>query len=69
VYSLGWDSLTSVDLNGDGRDEQLFHRSSDGVFKYYETKLDGALGPQLDSGTYALGWSLISAIQLDIPGQ
>jgi hypothetical protein len=69
TYSLGWDSLTAVDLTGDGRDEQLFYRSSDGVFKYYETKLNGALEALLQTGTYSPGWSTIAALNLDTPGK
>ncbi|HEU4318623.1 MAG TPA: M23 family metallopeptidase, partial [Acidimicrobiia bacterium] len=29
-YSTGWDSISAIDLDGDGSDEQFFYRSSDG---------------------------------------
>jgi hypothetical protein len=65
TYSLGWDSITAIDLDGDEYDEQLFYRSSDGVFKYYDLEADGSLGALLKSGAYSLGWSMITAINLD----
>ena len=65
VYSKGWDSITAIDLDGDGRDEQFFYRSTDGVFKYYDVKSNGALGALLQSGVYSKGWGSITAIQLD----
>ena len=34
-YSKGWDSITAVDLNGDGADEIFFYRE-DGSFRYYD---------------------------------
>ncbi len=68
VYSLGWNSITAVDLNGDGSDEVLFYRSSDGVFKYYETKSTGALGQLLQEGVYSLGWDSITAVDLNADG-
>jgi hypothetical protein len=65
VYSKGWDSITAVDLEGDGKDEQFFYRSSDGVFKYYDVKASGALSALLQSGVYSTGWGSITALQLD----
>jgi hypothetical protein len=52
-------------LDGDGQDEQLFYRASDGVFKYYGVRPDGRLDELLNSGVYSLGWSSITNTQLD----
>ncbi len=68
TYSKGWDSITAVDLNGDGTDEQFFYRSADGVFKYYQSNADGSLGPLLQDGTYSKGWSSISKVDVDGDG-
>jgi SpoIID/LytB domain protein len=69
VYSKGWDSITAVDLDGDGKDEQFFYRSSDGVFKYYDVKPNGALATLLQSGVYSKGWDSITAVDLDGDGK
>jgi hypothetical protein len=67
-YSLGWTSITSVDLDGDGTDEMLFYRT-DGVFKFYETKPTGGLGNLLSQGTgYSKSWSSITSVDLDGDG-
>ena len=42
-YSLGWSSITAVDLDGDGNDELFFYRSSDGAYRYYNMNTNGAL--------------------------
>jgi hypothetical protein len=65
TYSLGWDAIRAVDLDGDGNDEVLFYRSSDGVFKYYETKPSGALSALVLEGTYSSGWDSITAVDLN----
>ncbi len=65
TFSLGWDSITAVDLDGDGRDEQFFYRSADGVFKYYDVKSNGTLGTLLQAGVYSTGWDSITAVDLD----
>ncbi|REK23828.1 MAG: hypothetical protein DWQ40_01965 [Actinobacteria bacterium] len=68
-YSLGWDSITAVDVDGDGHDEMFFYRN-DGTFKYYRTNPDGTLGTLMSSGTgYSSSWTSISAIDLDGDGQ
>lgn len=65
-YSLGWDSITAIDIDGDGRDEMFFYRSTDGAYRYYTMKPDGSLGPMIVGGTgYSLGWGSITAIDLD----
>jgi hypothetical protein len=67
-YSLGWSSITSVDLDGDGHDEMFFYRN-DGTFKFYTTKSDGSLGALLSGGTgYSKSWSSITAVDLDGDG-
>ncbi len=64
-YSLGWSSITSVDLDGDSTDEMFFYRN-DGVFKFYETKPGGSLGTLLSEGTgYSKSWTSITAVDLD----
>ncbi len=65
VYSLGWDSITAVDLTADGQDEFFFYRSSDGVFKYYDVNSDGSLGAPIKEGVYSLGWDSITKVDLD----
>lgn len=64
-YSKGWDSITAVDLDGDGRDGQFFYRSSDGVFKYYGLTTAAKLVGPVNSGTYSKGWDSITAVDLD----
>ncbi len=67
-YSLGWSAITSVDLDGDGRDEMFFYRN-DGTFKFYATNPDGSLGALLSEGTgYSKSWSSITAVDLDGDG-
>lgn len=65
TYSLGWDSITNVDLDGDGHDEMFFYRGNDGVFKYYNVNPDGSLGTLVKSGVYSKGWTAITAVDLD----
>ncbi len=65
LYSKGWDSITAVDLGGDGHDGQFFYRSTDGVFKYYSVTSGGSLVGPLNEGTYSKGWDSITAIDLD----
>ena len=68
-YSLGWDSITAIDLDGDGNDEMFFYRSADGAFRYYDMRADGTLNKLLSGGTgYSLGWDSITAIDLDGDG-
>jgi hypothetical protein len=38
------------DLNGDGKDESFFYRSTDGAYRYYEMHPDGRLGTLLQRG-------------------
>ena len=65
TYSLGWDSITAIDLDGDNADEIFFYRSSDGAYRYYDIKPDGRLGTLLQGGFgYSLGWDSITAIDL-----
>ena len=69
-YSLGWDSISAVDLDGDGQDEMFFYRSSDGAYRYYNIGSNGAIGAPIKAGTgYSLGWDSISAVDLDGDGQ
>ena len=46
-YSLGWSSITAVDLDGDGNDEMFFYRSTDGAYRYYNMNTNGTLEPPL----------------------
>ena len=46
-YSKGWDSITAVDLDGDGQDEMMFYRSTDGAFRYYNITKSAGLVPIL----------------------
>ncbi len=68
IYSLGWDSITAVDVDGDDRDEFFFYRSTDGTAKYYKMKPEGALGSLLSSSIYSLGWDSITAVDVDGDG-
>jgi hypothetical protein len=69
-FSSGWSSISAIDLEGDGTDEMLFYRETDGVFKYYDMRPDGRLGSLIREGTgYSTGWSSITAIDLDGDGQ
>ncbi len=69
AYSVGWSSITAIDLEGDGRDEQLFYRSSDGTFKYYGVTDSGSLVGPIRSGVYSKGWDVITAVDLEGDGQ
>ncbi len=65
AFSVGWDSITGVDLDGDGHDEIFFYRPTDGLFKYYLSDGDGSLGALLSSGNYSLGWDSIATVDVD----
>jgi hypothetical protein len=69
-YSIGWDSITAIDLDGDGNDEQFFYRSSDGAYRFYDINPDGSLGSPILGGVgYSVGWDAITAIDIDGDGQ
>jgi len=69
-YSLGWTSITAVDLNGDGKDEMFFYRSTDGAYRYYTMRPDGTLATLLQGGSgYSLGWTSITAVDLNGDGK
>jgi hypothetical protein len=64
-YTQGWDSISSIDLDGDGQDEMFFYRE-DGLFRYYDVKPNGAIPkPLLAGDNYTEGWSSITAVDLD----
>jgi glucose/arabinose dehydrogenase len=64
-YTTGWDSITAVDLDGDGADEMFFYRN-DGLYRYYNIRPNGTLGSPILAGTdYTSGWSAITAVDLD----
>ena len=68
-YTAGWDSITSVDLDGDGQDEMFFYRD-DGLFRYYEIDPNANLGSPISAGNgYTKNWSSITAVDLDGDGQ
>lgn len=70
VWTSGWTSITPIDLNGDGRDELLFYRKSDGLFRYYSVKANGSISsPILAGDGYTTGWDTITAVDLDGDGQ
>ena len=65
-YSTGWSSITAVELDGGGQDEVMFYRASDGAFRYYDIQDSGSLGAPIRAGSgYSVGWSVITAIDLD----
>jgi hypothetical protein len=64
-YTKGWDSITAVDLDGDGADEMFFYRD-DGLYRYYNINPNGTLGSPIRAGTdYTKGWDSITAVDLD----
>jgi hypothetical protein len=64
-YTPGWTSIVPIDLDGDGFDEILFYRSSDGLFRYYTVR-NGHISTPLAAGDgYTTGWDAISAVDLD----
>ena len=68
AYTKGWDSITSVDLDGDGQDEIFFYRG-DGLFRYYQIRPDGALpSPSTAGNGYTKNWDAITAVDLDGDG-
>lgn len=69
-WTKGWTSIVPIDLNGDGRDELLFYRKSDGLFRYYYVKTDGSVSTPIQAGDgYTTGWDTITAVDLDGDGQ
>ncbi len=69
-YAKGWTSITALDLEGDGQDEVLFYRSTDGKYAYFNIKANGSLGTPIRQGTgYATGWTSITPVDLDGGGQ
>jgi SpoIID/LytB domain protein len=68
-YSKGWDSITAVDLDGDGQDEMMFYRSTDGAFRYYNITKSAGLVPILSGSGYTKNWDVITAVDLDGDGQ
>jgi SpoIID/LytB domain protein len=68
-YTKNWSAITSVDLDGDGRDEMLFYRE-DGLFRYYRINANAVLGqPILAGDGYTKGWDVITAVDLDGDGK
>jgi glucose/arabinose dehydrogenase len=68
-YTTGWDSITAVDLDGDGQDEMFFYRD-DGLYRYYNVRSDGSLPtPLLAGDEYTTGWDSITAVDVDGDGQ
>jgi hypothetical protein len=65
IYSLGWDSITALDLDGNDRDEFFFYRSTDGAAKYYQMRPNGTLATLMSSSIYSLGWDSITALDVD----
>jgi glucose/arabinose dehydrogenase len=69
-YTKGWDAITAVDLDGDGRDEMFFYRARDGLFRYYDVSAGGHLSsPILQGSGYTTGWDAITAVDLNGDGQ
>lgn len=63
-YTSGWDSISSVDLDGDGQDEMFFYRE-DGLYRYYNISANGTLGSPIRAGdNYTSGWDSISSVDL-----
>ncbi len=68
-YTTDWDSITAVDLDGDGQDEVMFYRE-DGLFRFYHIGSDGTLPGPLQAGSgFTNDWNSISAVDLDGDGQ
>jgi hypothetical protein len=68
-YTKGWDSISAIDLDGDGQDEMFFYRE-DGLYRYYDVRPNGAIPkPMLAGDNYTKGWSSITAVDLDGDGQ
>ncbi len=67
-YTKDWNSITAVDLNGDGADEMFFYRE-DGLYRYYGLKADASIGAPIRAGSdYTRNWSAITAVDLDGDG-
>ena len=65
TYSSTWTHVEAVDLSGDGDDELLFYRSSDGRYVYYELTGSGGLGSKLADGYWGSGWDAVEPVNLD----
>ncbi len=64
-YTNGWDSITAVDIDGDGRDEMFFYRQ-DGLYRFYNVRTNGTLGSPIRAGdNYTSGWDSITAGDID----
>jgi hypothetical protein len=63
-YSQNWDSITAVDLDGDGQDEMFFYRRS-GSFRYYDVTEGGGLVPILSGTGYSQNWDTITSVDLN----
>lgn len=65
-WTPGWTSIVQIDLNGDQRDEVLFYRKTDGLFRYYYVRDSGSISsPILAGDGYTTGWDSITAVDLD----
>ena len=68
-YTSGWESISSVDLDGDGQDEIMFYRE-DGLYRFYDIGADGGIGSPIKAGSdYTNGWDSITSVDLNSDGQ
>lgn len=64
----GYTLVMAPDVDGDGDDEVLFYRSSDGRWALHELGDGGALGPALEESNATTGVAFTSGAAVDIDG-
>ncbi|HJS71782.1 MAG TPA: VCBS repeat domain-containing M23 family metallopeptidase [Acidimicrobiia bacterium] len=68
-YTKDWDTITAINLDGDGNDEMFFYRD-DGLFRFYDIRPSGHLPkPMIAGDGYTRDWTSITAVDLDGDGQ
>jgi hypothetical protein len=56
---VNWDLIEPSDLDGDGTDELVYYRKSDGRYAAYDLNPGGFIGSSLGAGNY---WTNLAAI-------
>lgn len=67
--SATWDIITAADLDGNGNDELIFYRKSDGKYMVYQGSLSGSgLGAKILDTNISVTWDSITAGDFDNNG-
>jgi hypothetical protein len=68
-YSPNWEAITAVDVDGDGSDEMLFYRSTQGTYRYYDVRPNATIVLMRSGTGYSHKWDSIRSVDLDGDGQ